>query len=316
MNKNKRFIFILFLFLSLAPTILNAQEIILDKISIAELEKIYQFYNYTGEKGYLRIPEYTYPPIYLKSFPTDYTSVQDEKKRNALFIKILTPLAMKINEEIQKERTQIEQIATNFRQEKDLSKQESLLLEDKAKKYDIFTRLQGYQRNRYLIKELLKRVDNIPPSFLIAAAAMETNWGTSRIVKEGNALYKQLTWYTNQGLKPQGEDEDNSYRIATYPDLYTSMQNFALKLNSSVSFEHLRGYRQKIRYFNSQLSGTTFAHTLLWNSPLQNYAGILEYTIAYYELNVIDKSRLDSKIIKKPLPQELQKRKGNKKVKM
>ena len=76
------------------------------------------------------------------------------------------------------------------------------------------------------------------PSILITGAALETNWGTSRIVKEGNSLYKTLIWHTNEGLKPIGEKEDDSYRIKTYPNIYTSMQEFALKINSSISFEN------------------------------------------------------------------------------
>ncbi len=45
----------------------------------------------------------------------------------------------------------------------------------------------------------------------------------------------------------------------------------------------------------------------MWNSPLKNYAGIIEYTIAFYELNIIDKSLLNSKMIDKPLPERFKK---------
>lgn len=279
----------------------------LGPLSAKNLQKIYQYYHYDGVKGYLRLPDYTYPPIYLTSFPSGFSEIADEKQRNAMFIKILAPLAFKINNEILLERSEIQKIAAAFEQEQELNESQTRLLENKAQKYDIFSRLKGYQRNKYLISELLVKVDSLPPSFLIAAAAMETNWGLSRIVKEGNSLYKQLVWHTDQGLKPEGETEDDSYRIAVFPNLAASMRAFALKLNSHIAFEHLRNYRRELRYQRSTLTGSTFVHTMLWNSPLKNYAGIIEYTIAYYELNIIDKSRLDSNIISKPLPAELKK---------
>ena len=136
---------------------------------------------------------------------------------------------------------------------------------------------------------------------------METNWGTSRVVKEGNSLYKQLVWHSDKGLKPRGETEDDTYRIRTFPTIYDSLQDFAHKINSHVAFEHLRSFRKELRSRNSVLRGTTFAFTLMWNSPLKNYAGIIEYTIAFYELNIIDKSLLNSKMIDKPLPERFKK---------
>lgn len=300
-------IFAICLLCSLSVSAAAQKSLELGAVDIKGLEAIYQFYGYDGVKGYLRLPDYTYPPIYLTSFPVDYAQITDEKKRNALFIKILAPLAFKINSEIMQERSDIQKIADDFEKDQDISDEQSRLLEEKALKYDIFSRLKGYQRHKYLISELLNKVDELPPSFLIAAAAMETNWGTSRIVKEGNSLYKQLIWHTDQGLKPEGETEDDTYRIAVFPNLISSMRAFALKLNSSISFVHLRNFRRELRFQDSILTGSTFVHTMLWNSPLKNYAGIIEYTIAYYELNIIDKSRLDSNIINKPLPVKLKK---------
>lgn len=87
----------------------------------------------------------------------------------------------------------------------------------------------------------------------------------------------------------------------------TPLQDFAHKINSHVAFEHLRSFRKELRSRNSVLRGTTFAFTLMWNSPLKNYAGIIEYTIAFYELNIIDKSLLNSKMIDKPLPERFKK---------
>lgn len=64
-------------------------------LKVKELEQIYQHYDYKGERGYLMIPGYHYPPIILSVFPSDFNSISDEAERNALFIKILAPLALK-----------------------------------------------------------------------------------------------------------------------------------------------------------------------------------------------------------------------------
>jgi len=51
--------------------------------------------------------------------------------------------------------------------------------------------------------------------------------------------------------------------------------------------------------------GNILAPYLIWKSPLKNYAGMFQYTLAYYELNIIDKSALDSTIDLNKLPKKL-----------
>lgn len=275
----------------------QAQELWLQNIPIKQLQTLYEKSGYDGIKGYLRIPDRKYPAIFLKNFPSDYASVTDEEKRNALFFKILAPLALKLNQELLQERSQIEDMAGSFETTGTLSEKQQKQLEEKAAKYDVFSRLKGSDRYAYIISELLNRIDQIPPSIMLTAAALETNWGTSRIVTQGNSLYKTLVWHTNDGLKPLGETEDATYRIKTYPDIYASMQDFALKINSHKSFEVMRNMRRERRTHTSNMSGPLMAPYVYGTSALNNYAGIFDYTLAYYELLEIDKSSLDSNMI-------------------
>lgn len=275
-------------------------------IKTAELEQIFQQLGYQGERGYLMLPTYRYPALYLNSFPSDFSDLTDENRRQSLFIKILAPLALRLNQELEGERARLEELYKLFQQKQQLSAEEKAEIEKLASRYDVFTRLQGLPRYNLFFKELLRRVDTLPPSFMIATAALETNWGTSRLLREGNALYRKLSWHTDEGLKPVGETTDDSYRIKTYPNLYAAMQEFALRLNSNIAFTAMWDFRRELRLRGSLRQGTSFAYTLTLNSYLKNYAGILEYTIAFYELNIIDKSALDSKITAEKVPERQQ----------
>ena len=296
---------LLLLLLAFLPAVASADdELWLKDIPLSRLQEVYRRCGYEGERGYLMLPSYKYPPIYLKNFPADYNKLTDETERNALFIKILAPLALKLNQDLLAERAVISAIAERFRQNQSLSAADIETLEAKAAKYDIFSRLKEDERWRYLISELLNRVDRIPPSIMITAAALETNWGTSRIVKEGNSLYKTLVWHTDKGLKPIGETTDDSYRIKIYPDIYASMHDFALKVNSHPSFTALRNFRREQRERTANISGLILAPYTYGNSQLKNYAGIFDYTMAYYELQVIDKSSLDATMIPEDITRE------------
>ncbi len=296
---------LLLLLLAFFPAVASAAgELWLQDIPLSKLQDVYHRCGYEGKRGYLMLPSYKYPPVYLKNFPADYNSLTDETERNALFIKILAPLALKLNQDLLEERAVISAIAERFRQNPNLSAADIEILEAKAAKYDIFSRLKNNERRRYLISELLNRIDRIPPSIMITAAALETNWGTSRIVKEGNSLYKMLVWHTDKGLKPVGETTDDSYRIKIYPDIYASMQDFALKVNSHPSFTALRNFRREQRERTANISGLILAPYTYGNSQLKNYAGIFDYTLAYYELQAIDKSSLDATMIPEDITRE------------
>lgn len=299
-----RYFLLLLFFMGLAfPA--AAAELRLKALDTAQLRQIYDLYGYHGEKDYLMIPSYKYPAIFLSHFPDDFGKITDEKERNALFIKILAPLALKINQEIKQERDKLLALNTKFETNRKLDKKEQKALEDMAARYDVFTRLKGEERQRFLLRELLLKIEFIPPSLLITAAAIETNWGTSRIVKEGNSLYKTLVWHTDKGLKPIGETEDDSYRIKTYPDIYSSMKEFAHSINSELKFADMRDVRKEFLYRENIPFGNILAPYLIWKSPLKNYAGMFQYTLAYYELNIIDKSALDSTINANKLPKAL-----------
>lgn len=298
---------LLILLLFPAFSVRAQSELWLKPLNLGQLEQIYKFYDYEGERGYLMLPSYHYPPLYLTALPSDFNKIDSETDRTSLFIKILAPLALKTNQNILTERRVAENLYQAFLAAQDLTPEQQQQMDKLAVKYDIFTPLQGYQRNRYLLSELLTRIDIFPPSFLIAVAALETDWGRSRIVEQGNNLYKQLAFYTNTGLQPQTDEANDVYRFKTYPSLQTAMQDFALRLNSHLAYAPMRNYRRELRRREVPFLGTNMAYTLLLNSPLKNYAGLLEYTIAFYELNIIDKSVLDSKMIEKPLPTALQK---------
>ena len=82
------------------------------------------------------------------------------------------------------------------------------------------------------------------------------------------------------------------------------MHDFALKVNSHPSFTALRNFRREQRERTANISGLILAPYTYGNSQLKNYAGIFDYTLAYYELQAIDKSSLDATMIPEDITRE------------
>ena len=254
-----------------------------ENITTAEVEKLFRQNLYSE----YNIPYGKYPRIYLNKMPTDWKDIPENKAKHRTFIRILLPLVLKVNEEISVERTLIENINDKFHNNIDLSDKDLQILEDKAAKYDVFTRMKGKERTAILLKQLLDKIDILPPSIMIASAAIYTDWGTSRLALTANSLYLDEIWYQNEGLKPL-DDDGADYRYKVYNSLEESIEAHALELNSSVNYDYLRAARAMNRKIDRPPFGEQMTVHLLFDNNMQNILGLIDYTMMHYNLNKTD----------------------------
>lgn len=258
--------------------------IYVENATVSELEELYSKHNY---KRFRALDDDAYPAIFVKTLPLDFQEIPLQKYRNELFIRILTPLALKINEEITNERNALLRIEKSYLKNKKLPPNELEKLENFATKYDYFTRETGDTRIGLQIQNLKKRINIIPPSIFVAAAAMESNWGFSRPAKLANSLYKEKVWFTNEGLEPL-ENKEDGYRFKIFDSLIECMRSFALTFNSNINYEHTWGAREGMIERIGHVLGENIAYSLSNSSNLPNFVGILDYTTAFYDLFALD----------------------------
>ena len=288
---------LLFFFISLIfPLVSNAKMLTkhfngityVENATIQELEELYKKHKYLRFRA---LDDNAYPAIIVKTLPKDFADIKSLKYRNELFIRILTPIALKINQEISNERSVLLRIEKSFNKNNNLTEYEIKKLDELAKKYDYFTLAQDKELYKKQINNLKFRINIIPPSILIATAAMETNWGFSRVALKANSLYKEKLWYTNEGLEPL-ENKDDGYRFKIFDSLIDSMRSFALKFNTDINYQFIWNARVHMLETKGTILGESIAYTLSSSSNLPNFAGILDYTTAFYDLYALDIGQL------------------------
>ncbi len=225
----------------------------------------------------------TFPRIYFLRLPSDWKNIPESEDKNKIFIRIMLPLVLKVNEDILAERTKILQL----KQIKEWSEADEQYFEQMINKYDVFTRLKGQSRRNVLLKQLLEKVDVIPPSIMIATAGIYSNWGTSRLALTANSLYLQEVWYEQHGLKPLN-DEYAQYRYKVYGSLEEGIAERALKINSHINYDYFRIARTFSREMDRPLLGQQVAADLIFDSPQKNIAGMIDYTFSFYKLRNTD----------------------------
>ncbi len=268
---------------------IEKNNIYLKDANVADVQELYDFFDFPN---YLDHIETVYTRIFIKHFPKNYANIENKTYRNELFIKMLMPIILKVNHEFDEERKNLEAIQYAFYQEKDFHELDCHYIDKLAQKYEITTPYKDTRKYIRLLDALLIRADSIPPSILLATAAIHTDWGTSRVAIEANNLYKAKNWYTDNGLKPLSDDTDYTYKI--YDSLEDSVRDYVLKVNTSADYKSFWQARAEFRKKeNEPIYGKRLVWSFVLENNLKNYVGLLDYTITYYKMELLDQSKLE-----------------------
>ncbi len=176
----------------------------------------------------LSAPSHKVNPVYVKSLP-DMAAFSSEMRKKQ-FIKIMLPLILRANQEIEDRREMLLQI---------IDKQDLNGLINWGKLYGYKPKVINFQT---MENELLKRVAPVPVSVALAQAAVESGWGTSRFAIQGNALFGQWAWNNEAGIKPLQPRFENAV-IRKFDTLFGSVRAYMHNLNTHSAYKDFRNFR-------------------------------------------------------------------------
>ncbi len=184
------------------------------------------------------------------------------------FVKTLLPLISYQNQNILLERSKLETIKISLDDNNTLEKLDIIFLEKISKKY----RLKTNNKLKYqIVNELLDLVDVIPSSIVLAQAANESGWGTSRFAREFNALFGEYTYDYSKGVVPLLREEGEKYLVKSFKSIDKSVQSYFNNLNSHYAYADFREVRKIMRQQNN------FSNIKLLVNELDSYAADKNY---------------------------------------
>ena len=164
-------------------------------------------------------------PVKLSLLPNEIKKIENTKKRKNLFIQIILPLIIEENNRIKLDRKKLFTILNKNHN----SNSENKWLNQKFEQYGVLNKD---------LSTLKVRMDTIPVSLVIAQAAKETGWGTSRFALEGNALFGQWTW-SGEGIRPADADNDATHKVMKFKILKSSIRAYQRNLNTHSGYKEL-----------------------------------------------------------------------------
>lgn len=224
------------------------------------------------------------PRIVTNDLPSDWEKGLDVASRKSIFIRLLAPLILIANEQINADRTYILDALVSGQGAELRSSQ----------RYKMIVASYRLPEDTAPLK-VLKRVDIIPPALAISQAILESGWGTSRFAAEGNALYGEWVWAG--GMEPMQRDTSlGDYGVRSFSSLLRSALSYMRNLNTSHHYQEFRTARMDLRLRDKSLDACSLATYLSAYSALDGkiYRNVLCELIKQNNLHITNSAVLAS----------------------
>jgi len=261
------------------------EPVIQDLSNALTLEKYFEQQNYHWPiKTQEQIPD-----ILLETMPIDLEQLSSIKTKKILFIQILLPLVLAEQQNILRQRNRVIQLIGQSGD--DVSIENNPWFASLVNEYRINKSLDSNMQKQLL----LKRIDSLPAELVIAQAAIESGWGTSRFALEGNSLFGEWTFEKQAGLVPNDRHSDKTHQVKKFDSLQLSIRSYIKNINRNNAYKELRGARFEMRENGKKFDALVLAKYLhRYSQKGQDYVKSLHQIMKSAEFTLISKLNLDN----------------------
>ncbi|MGS2723456.1 glucosaminidase domain-containing protein [Porticoccus sp. GXU_MW_L64] len=169
--------------------------------------------------------------------PPAFINLPAGSERKQAFVAYLLPLVEAENARINSQRTALQCL---LGKSQGLSSREQNWLQTLASEYRV-TEFAPNKENTW--QALLRKVDRLPASLVLAQGANESAWGTSRFAREANNLFGLWCFEPGCGLVPLNRPQGSTYEVQRFVAPEDSVRSYMRTLNSHRAYQPLRAIR-------------------------------------------------------------------------
>lgn len=190
----------------------------------------------------------------------DFATYSTTYQRKQAFYSYLLPKIREVNEAVAGQRSWLEQVAGRLVDGHRLAEREVARLARMERQYGVKSPANATASR---IKELLLRVDVVPASLVLAQAAKESGWGTSRFAVQGNNYFGIWCFYHGCGITPARRDEGRTHEVATFDSVAAGVRYYIINLNSQSAYRKMWQIRATARSERQFADGAELARGLV-----------------------------------------------------
>ena len=217
---------------------------------------------------------------------TDFQHLNDQKQQ---FVKIVLPLIINENQKILSNRNDLMVLRSKLTENNSLNSFELNKLRKLSKKYKIEF---DNEHKMEIIDKLLLRVEMIPNSIVLAQAAIESGWGSSRFAQEYNALFGEYTYDNTKSVIPLERENGETHLIKAFNSYNNSVESYFNNINSHYAYEDFRDIRNIMRTRNNFSNVNLLVDRLSTYAEDENYIKTIKQVIKSNNFIVFDQKTI------------------------
>lgn len=180
----------------------------------------------------------------------DFGAIKDVRKKKAAFFNYLRPAVETQNRQLRSTRQHLQGFQQQLLEDAPLQPEQVQTLNQLAQHY----KLEPGPPEE-LIDNLLVRADELPTAMVLAQAALESAWGTSRFAREANNLFGQWCFRSGCGLVPKRRATDANHEVRKFTSIDEAIAAYFLNINTHPAYRDVRILRVQARLQNQPLTG-------------------------------------------------------------
>lgn len=146
-----------------------------------------------------------------------------------------------------------------------------------------------------LMSELLLMVDVIPASLVLAQAANESAWGTSRFALEGNNIFGQWCYVEGCGIIPNRRVEGATHEVKSFDTIEDAIEGYFLNINTHRLYVGFRQERARLRQLGQRLDPILLVQGLArYSQRGENYIDEVQTMIQQNDLRQRDRRWIEN----------------------
>ncbi|MEW9796932.1 glucosaminidase domain-containing protein [Alteromonas sp. CYL-A6] len=209
----------------------------------------------TREPDILDVPE---TEVARQPVP-DFTAYSNVKEKKVAFFSYLKPEVDRQNAYLLSLRHYIQTLLRKVLADEALDEEDKARIDWLIEEY----RIDPEQETKARILSLLEKVDVLPAELVLAQAANESAWGTSRFAREGYNFFGLWCFKKGCGFVPARRNEDANHEVAKFDSLSRATYTYMRNLNRHDAYKELRKIRSRLRANQIPISGVALAEGLI-----------------------------------------------------
>lgn len=218
----------------------------------------------------------------------DFEAIANVEMKKRAFFDFLQPYVDAQNEKVQGQRERLLDVIGKIKNNIEPSRDDRVFIKTLGDEYEMEG--EDYHDLDYLDR-LLRRVDVLPPSLVLAQAANESGWGTSRFAQEAYNFFGQWCYVEGCGLVPGRRRDSSSHEVKTFNSIEEAVNAYFMNINTFPSYLDLRRIRESLRNDAKPIDGISLTEGLSsYSERGADYIDELQAMIYYNELLERDKN--------------------------